>query len=259
MDGCDCGRGRGSLAVIGIGPGSMEHITPAARKALEEARIIVGYKTYITLIKSLLREDQEILSTGMMQEVARCRQAIDQAATGEKVALVCSGDPGIYAMAGLVFELIRERNDQVEVEIIPGIASLNSCASLLGAPLMHDFAVISLSDLLTPWEMIEKRLEAAAMADFVTTIYNPKSKKRTTQIIRARDIFLRHRDAGTPVGIVTGAMRDNQRILLTTLENMADQEITMQSTVIIGNSSTFIHDGRMVTPRGYRSKYDLEG
>ncbi len=258
MDRRDSGDCRGSLAVVGIGPGSVEHMTPAARRAVEAADAVAGYKTYIELIRPLLREDQEILSSGMMQEVKRCRLAIQAAEKGGRVALVCSGDPGIYAMAGLVFELIREENSRVEVEVIPGIAALNSCASLLGAPLMHDFAVISLSDLLTPWGIIEKRLEAAAMADFVTVIYNPRSKKRTIQILWARDIFLRHRDEDTPVGIVTGAMRENQEIRLTTLEKMADGEITMQSTLIIGNSSTFVHGGTMITPRGYHGKYDLK-
>ncbi len=243
--------------MVGIGPGSADHITPAARTAIETADALAGYKTYIKLITSLIKPDQEILSSNMMQEVKRCREALVQAERGKKIALVCSGDPGIYAMAGLVFELVKERDSRVRVEVIPGIASLNSCASLLGAPLMHDFAVISLSDLLTSWEMIEKRLDAAAMADFVITLYNPKSRKRTTQIIRARDIILHHRSADTPVGIVTGAMRENEKICLTTLEKMADKEIGMQSTVIIGNSTTFIHADKMITPRGYRNKYDL--
>ena len=257
MDGRDSGHCRGSITVVGIGPGSTEHITPAARRAIEESQAVAGYKTYIELIRPLLVPAQEILPSAMMQEVKRCAEALAAAEQGKKVVLVCSGDPGIYAMAGLVFELAGERQSEVDITIIPGIASLNSCASLLGAPLMHDFAVISLSDLLTPWEMIKKRLEAAATADFVTVLYNPKSKKRTTQISRAGEIFLKHRAADTPVGIVTGAMRENEKVTLSTLEKMDSEDIGMQTTVIIGNSTTFCRDNRMITPRGYRNKYDL--
>ena len=257
MDRRDSGNCRGSLAVIGTGPGSVDHITPAARRAIEEAGAIAGYHTYIDLIRPLLKPDQKILTSAMMQEVQRCSEALSVAAQGEKVVLVCSGDPGIYAMAGLVYELNLERAGTVKISIIPGIASLNSCASLLGAPLMHDFAVISLSDLLTPWEMIEKRLTAAAIADFVTVLYNPKSKKRITHIKRARDIFLQYRKEETPVGIVTRAMRKNQMICLSTIARMAEEEIGMQSTVIIGNSTTFQSGSLMITPRGYRNKYDL--
>jgi len=198
-----------------------------------------------------------VLASEMMKEVDRCRQSIEMAEKGKIVALVCGGDPGIYAMAGLVFEMAREKNAGCDIEVIPGIAAVNSCASRLGAPLMHDFAAISLSDLLTPWALIEKRLEAAAMADFVVAIYNPKSKKRTEHIIRAQRIFLTHRDPSTPVGIVTGATRENEKITLTTLQKMGEQEITMQSTVVIGNSQTFIWNDRMITPRGYGKKYQL--
>lgn len=259
MDGRDSGHRPGRLSVVGTGPGSTDHITPAARQAIEQADVVAGYRTYIELIHPLLQPEQEVLSSTMMQEVRRCGEALKAAEQGKDVALICSGDPGIYAMAGLVFELALEQDSPVEIVVVPGIASLNSCASLLGAPLMHDFAVISLSDLLTPWELIEKRLQAAAEADFVTVLYNPKSKKRASHIDRARDIFLKHRHKDTPVGIVTGAMRDNQAVCLTTLAGMGEQEITMQSTVIIGNSTTFTKGSRMITPRGYRSKYDLGG
>ena len=184
-----------------------------------------------------------------MKEVDRCRKSLDIAEKGKKVALVCGGDPGIYAMAGLVFELAKERGSSCGIEIIAGLAAINSCAARLGAPLMHDFAAVSLSDLLTPWELIEKRLKAAAEADFVTAIYNPKSKKRTEQIVRAREIFLTCRTPDTPVGIVTAATRENETIVITTLDKMLDSSITMQSTVIIGNSQTYSWNDLMITPQ----------
>ena len=228
----------------------------AARDALVEADCIVGYGTYLELIPELLK-GKEVLSSEMMKEVDRCRKSLEMAAMGRTVALVSGGDPGIYAMAGLVFEMARGNNHQVAVEVIPGIAALNACAARLGAPLMHDFAAISLSDLLTPWEMIEKRIRAAAAADFVIVLYNPKSKRRTEQIVQARDIILSERDPDTPVGIVTAATRENERIELTTLEEMLNSDIGMQSTVIIGNSHTFTWQDLMITPRGYRKKYEL--
>lgn len=193
----------------------------------------------------------------MMKEVDRCRTSLELVLEGKTVALVCGGDPGIYAMAGLVFEMAREHNIDCAIEIIPGIAAINGCAARLGAPLMHDFAAVSLSNLLTPMELIEKRLEAAASADFVVAIYNPKSKKRTEQIHRAREIFLKYRDPQTPVGIVTAATRENETIILTTLEKMLECEIGMQSTVMVGNSQTYIWNEKMVTPRGYTGKYKI--
>ncbi len=249
----------GSLTVVGTGPGADDLITPRARQAIEEAEVIAGYKTYLDLIDHCISPEQEVLSSAMMQEIDRCRRALELADSGKSVVLVCGGDPGIYAMAGLVFELVRDTGSTSRIEIIPGIAALNACAAVLGAPLMHDFATISLSDLMTPWELIEKRLEAAAMADFVTVIYNPKSKKRTEQIVRAQEIMLEQRDSQTPVGIVSGAGRAHESVCLTTLEKMLDQEIGMQTTVIIGNSTTFIFGDKMVTPRGYSAKYGLAG
>ena len=210
-------------------------------------------------------EDAEVLSSGMRREVDRCEKAIDLALDGNKVAVICSGDPGIYAMAGLVLEIAKgkgeraeDKNDFPEIEIIPGVSALNASAARLGAPLMHDFASISMSDLLTPWELIEKRLEAAASADFVIVIYNPKSKGRQEHIGKARDIILKFRSPGTPVGIVRAATRDDEKIVITDLNRMLENEIDMQSTVIIGNSQTFTWEGRMITPRGYGSKYTLE-
>ncbi len=218
--------------------------------------MVVGYKTYLDLIRDLLA-DKEVVASTMMKEVERCRQALSLAADGRTVTLVCGGDPGIYAMAGLVFELAAVMERPPAIEIVPGIAALNACAARLGAPLMHDFCAISLSDLLTPWPVIEKRLQAAAAADFVIVLYNPRSKRRTWQIEEARRIILAERSATTPVGIVTAATRPQEIVVLTTLADMLDHEIAMQTTVIVGNSATTVIDGRMVTPRGYGDKYDL--
>jgi len=247
---------RGRLLIVGTGPGSPDHLTPAAREALHRADVVVGYRTYLDLIPELLAGKQ-VLGSAMMQEVERCREAIALAGQGRTVALVSGGDPGIYAMAGLAFELLRADDSPLEVEVIPGIAALNACAARLGAPLMHDFAAISLSDLLTPWPLIERRLAAAAEADFVIVLYNPKSKRRTSHIVRAKEILLDHRSASTPAGIVTAATRETETIQLTTLGQMDQAEIGMQSTVIVGNSQTFAWRDFLVTPRGYAGKYRI--
>ena len=254
---------RGKVFVVGTGPGSIDHITPYAQKCIRNADVIVGYGTYLNLIQELTK-DKEIISTGMTQEIDRCRKAIELAGEGLNVAVVSGGDPGVYAMAGLVLELMKTSGEAAakcrpavtmpSVEIIPGISALNACASRLGAPLMHDFAAISLSDRLTPWEAIEKRLEAAAAADFVIVLYNPKSKGRAGHIGSARDIILGHRPSETPVGIVKAAMRENETIIITDLEQMLDHDIDMQSTVIIGNSMSFVWNGLIITPRGYEKK-----
>ena len=193
-----------------------------------------------------------------MKEVERGRQALTLAEQGRTVALISGGDPGIYAMAGLVFELARRSASPAAIEVVPGIAALNACAARLGAPLMHDFAAISLSDLLTPWEVIAKRLEAAAAADFVTVIYNPKSKRRDWQLGKAREIFLGHRRPATPVGIVTAATRPEEQIILSTLAELEQCEVGMQSTVIIGNSQSYAWNNLLITPRGYGNKYELD-
>jgi precorrin-3B C17-methyltransferase len=193
----------------------------------------------------------------MRQEVDRCTKAVELAQAGGRVAVICSGDPGVYAMAGLIFEIAKSRDAVCDIKVVPGIPALCACASVLGAPLMHDFASISLSDLLTPWELIVKRLEAAASADFVIAIYNPKSKGRPDNISKARDIILKHRAKHTPVGIVKAATRESEKILVTDLTHMLDHEIDMQSTVIVGNSKTFTWGRWMVTPRGYSGKYEL--
>ncbi|MCK9419550.1 MAG: cobalamin biosynthesis protein [Nitrospirae bacterium] len=268
---------RGRIFIVGTGPGSLEHITPAARDAIKRSDVIVGYGTYLDLIKELLK-DKEVVSTGMTQEVDRCRKAVELAQAGKTVSVISGGDPGVYAMAGLIFEILKAEDGKVRgwedekteqsktiptsqfrnfstllpsVEVIPGISALNAAASRLGAPLMHDFACISLSDRLTPWEMIERRLEAAAAADFVIVLYNPRSKGRAGHLNRAREIILKHRDAKTAVGLVKGAMREQETVIVTDLENMQDTDVDMQTTVIIGNSKTFVWNDFMITPRGY--------
>lgn len=246
----------GVINVVGTGPGSLATITPEALRAIEEAEVIIGYATYLDLIVPYL-VNKRVISSQMMQEVQRCTAAFEEAEKGATVAVVSGGDPGIYAMAGLIYEIAAERDSNVEIRVIPGLAALNSCAARLGAPLMHDFVAISLSDLLTPWEVIEKRLHAAASADFVIVLYNPKSKRRSSHIEKARDIIATYRDTSTPVGIVTAATRENEQIVVTTLGKMLEEEINMQSSVLIGNGSTFIWQGKMITPRGYAGKYRL--
>lgn len=247
---------KGKLYIVGIGPGGADHITFAAKKAIESSTTIVGYKTYLELIHDLL-SGKEVISSGMTKEIDRAWQAISRARDGEIVSLVSGGDPGIYAMAGLVFEILCNKNLDLEMEVIPGIAAINGCAARLGAPLMHDFASISLSDLLTPWKVIEKRLHHAAAADFVIVLYNPKSKKRTEHIQKAQDIIMKYRAPETPAGIVTAATRKEETVVVTTLKKIAEAHIGMQSTVIIGNSKSFIWNGYMITPRGYGNKYEL--
>ncbi|OXM85117.1 precorrin-3B C(17)-methyltransferase [Paenibacillus rigui] len=250
----------GKLLIIGFGPGSFEHITKRAREALQESEVIIGYNTYVDLIRGLLT-DQEIVRTGMTEEVSRAQEAVRQAEAGKKVAVISSGDAGVYGMAGLVYEVLMEkgwsRQHGVEVEIIPGISAINSSASLLGAPVMHDACTISLSDHLTPWELIAKRVEAAGQADFVIALYNPRSGRRTRQIVETQRILLKYRSPETPVGIVKSAYRDRQDVVLTNLRDMLDHDIGMLTTVIIGNSSTTVYDGLMITPRGYQRKYTL--
>ncbi len=233
---------------------------------------MAGYTPYMEMIRPIIG-DSEVISTPMKKEVDRVASAIQAVLEGKDCALVSSGDAGIYAMAGLVFEMcrikgisiahgnnpgsIRSGRTGIRIEVVPGVPALASGASLLGAPLTHDFATISLSDLLTPWEKIEKRLHAAAMADFVIVLYNPKSRKRDWQLRAAQEIVLKYRDKRTPVGIVTRAMREGQRMEIVTLETLDKAPVDMQTTVFIGNASTFAYENAMVTPRGYSRKYDL--
>ncbi|MBQ1336186.1 MAG: precorrin-3B C(17)-methyltransferase [Selenomonadaceae bacterium] len=245
----------GKITVIGLGPGSLEDMTPRARKAIEDARVVAGYNTYIKLIESIL-EGKEVIGTGMMQEIDRCRMAVETAAGGRDTVVVSSGDSGVYGMAGLVLELVLQypAEKRPEFDVIAGISAVNAAAAVLGAPLMHDFAVISLSDLLTPWETIRKRVQMAAEGDFVLALYNPKSKKRVRNIEEVREILLRYKSPETPVGIVTSASREAQGKVLSTLQDFTKEEITMFSLVIIGNSKTYVKEGYMITPRGYENK-----
>ncbi|MGO4886989.1 precorrin-3B C(17)-methyltransferase [Anaerobacillus sp. MEB173] len=252
---------RGKLLIIGFGPGNEKHMTFRAREAFLECDSVIGYNTYVDLIKPILTDKQQIVRTGMTEEVSRAQEAVRRAEKGEVVAVISSGDAGVYGMAGLVYEVLMEKgwkeDEGVAVEIIPGVSAVNSCASLLGAPIMHDACTISLSDHLTPWELIKKRVEAAAQADFVIALYNPRSGRRTRQIVETQQILLRYRSPDTPVGLVKSAYRERQHVVLTDLAHMLDHEIGMLTTVIIGNQSTFFYDGKMITPRGYQRKYTL--
>ncbi len=228
-------------------------MTVRSRAGLAEADIIAGYKTYVDLVRPFIGECP-VVATGMRHEVDRCREVVTLAVQGHQVALVSSGDAGVYGMAGILIECLAEAGRlDIIVEIIPGVTAANAAASVLGAPLMHDFAVISLSDLLTPWTVIESRVQLAAQADFVLAIYNPKSKGRTGQIERVREILLQYKDPGTPVGLVREALRgEESTFLITTLAEFTAHPIDMLTTVIVGNSQTRCIGRYMVTPRGYR-------
>lgn len=260
------------LYIVGIGPGHPEHLSERARDILEQVDTVAGYTTYIDLIQPLIK-DKHIISTPMMKEVERVQAAIDTVRSDRSCALVSSGDPGIYAMAGLVFELCQQQGirlcrpyeslsaenkaSAVAIEIVPGIPALAAGAALLGAPLTHDFAVISLSDLLTSWKLIEKRLTAAAKADFVIVLYNPKSRRRSDQLAKACQIILAHRPAKTPAGVVTGAMRENQKIDIMTLADLPKAAVGMQTIVFIGSRVSSLYLDFMFTPRGYAEKYKM--
>ena len=250
---------------MSLGPGFPEYIIPQAQAALAAAQVVVGYQTYIDLVRPLLTR-QEVVATAMKAEVKRCGLALDRARAGQRVALVSSGDAGIYGMAGLVLEMCAAQDLKVappgadgdldlHLEVIPGVPALAAAAALLGAPLMHDFVAISLSDLLTPWETIAQRLELAAQGDFVIVLYNPKSKKRDWQLGAVRDLLLRHQTPGTPVGIVSRAMREGQTTTVTTLAEMLQHPVDMQTIVVVGNSQTYTYGPYMITPRGYLAKY----
>jgi precorrin-3B C17-methyltransferase len=249
---------RGSLTVVGLGPGSLDQLTPAARAAVEGADVVFGYRAYLELAGSLLG-DKERVEGHMTGETERARGAIARARGGARVALVSSGDAGVYGMASLVLEILRDagwrRGEGFDLAIVPGVTALGSCASLAGAPLGHDFCAISLSDLLTPWEVIARRVEAAAAADFVVGLYNPASTKRRRPLAEAHAILARHRSAATPVAVVTDAYRDGERAVVTDLGRLLEQEIGMTTTVIVGASRSFAFEGFLVTPRGYADKY----
>lgn len=253
----------GKIFLVGFGPGAEEHMSFRAKSAIAESDVVIGYTTYIKLVKDLL-DGKEVVRKGMTEEIDRCIEAYEQAKQGKKVSLISSGDIGVYGMAGPTYEVLLKAGwtpeNDIEVEIVPGSTALSACASLVGAPLTHDFCSISLSDLLTPWPTIAKRLDAVAKSDFVVALYNPKSGRRTQQIVEAQNTLLKYRDPATPVAIVKSAYRRRQAIQLVRLDEMADQEIGMLTTVLIGNSSTYIEQGLMITPRGYSNKYkDITG
>jgi len=249
----------GKILLVGFGPGGQEQMTFRARAAIEEADVVIGYTTYIRLVEDLLA-GKEVIKKGMTEEIDRCVEAYEAAKQGKTVALISSGDVGVYGMAGPTYEVLFQHgwtpDSGIQVEVVTGATALNACASLVGAPLTHDFCSISLSDLLTPWTTIRKRIDAVGTSDFVIGLYNPKSGRRTQQIVEAQRILLQHRNPKTPVAIVKSAYRRRQDIQMTTLDEMADKEIGMLTTVLIGNSSTYIQEGLMITPRGYANKYD---
>ena len=245
---------KAQLIVAGIGPGSPEDITPAVIQAVKNSDVVIGYKYYFQFIEPYLEPGTECIDTGMKREKARAEQAFELAEQGKTVCVISSGDAGIYGMAPLVYEMKCERGSRVEIEVLPGISAFQKAASLLGAPVGHDFCVISLSDLMTPWEKIEKRIEAAAAADFITAVYNPKSEGRYWQLYRLKEIFLQQRAGNTPVGYVRQAGRPEQEVTVTTLADFDPEQIDMFTVVLLGNSQSYNWEGKMITPRGYYQK-----
>lgn len=238
------------IYVVGLGPGKEEYLSGQARAALEEAQVLCGYTVYVDLIRDQF-PDKEVYTTPMRQETDRCRWALETASQGKTVALVCSGDAGVYGMAGLVLQLGADYPN-TEIEVVPGITAALSGAAVLGAPLGHDFCVISLSDLLTPWDVIEKRLECAALGDFALCLYNPSSKKRADYLRRACEILLRHKSPQTWCGWVRNIGREGQESKILSLEALREEQVDMFTTVFVGSSTTAVCAGRLVTPRGYK-------
>ncbi len=242
----------GKIIIAGLGPGSPEDMTSAVVMALHQADVVVGYKYYFQFISSYLRSGCECIDTGMKRERERAEQAFSLAEEGRTVVVISSGDAGIYGMAPLVYEMKRERHSDVGIVTLPGISAFQKAASLLGAPIGHDLCIISLSDLMTPWARIEKRIRAAASGDFVTAVYNPKSHGRYWQLYRLRELFLLEgRSAGTPVGVVRQAGRPEQEVTVTTLGDLDPEQVDMFTVLIIGNSQSFVENGHFITPRGY--------
>ena len=238
------------IYVVGLGPGKEEYLSGQARAALEQAQVLCGYTVYVDLIRELF-PDKEVYTTPMRQETDRCRWALETASRGKTVALVCSGDAGVYGMASLVLQLAVDYPD-TEIEVVPGITAALSGAAVLGAPLGHDFCVISLSDLLTPWDVIEKRPECAALGDVALCLYNPSSKKRADYLRRACEILLRPKSPETWCGWVRNIGREGQESKLLSLEELREEQVDMFTTVFVGSSTTAVCAGRLVTPRGYQ-------
>lgn len=241
---------KGKIYIIGIGPGNKENMSLRAIDAIKKSDVIIGYKNYINLLGDLIK-NKKVISSGMREEISRCQKTLESALSGKIVSLISSGDPGIYGMAGIMLEVAGKSDEKIDIEIIPGITSASVSSAILGSPINNDFAVISLSDLLTPWNIIEKRIKSAAKSDFIICIYNPKSKERDWQIEKTKKILLKYRKKETPVGIVNNAQRKNQHSVIANLENMLTHKIDMNTTIIIGNSKTFIDNDFMITPRGY--------
>lgn len=241
----------GKIIIAGIGPGSKEDITPAVQEAVREADAIVGYKYYFQFIESYVKPECECIDTGMKKERERAEQAFQLAEQDRTVVVISSGDAGIYGMAPLIYEMKQAHQSDVEIETLPGISAFQKAASLLGAPIGHDMCIISLSDLMTPWEVIERRIKAAAVGDFVTAVYNPKSHGRYWQLYRLQELFLKYRAADTPLGYVRQAGREEQTVNVTTLGAFDPEEVDMFTLIIIGNSQSYIADGKFITPRGY--------
>jgi precorrin-3B C17-methyltransferase len=226
-------------------------MTFKAADVIQNADVVTGYTTYVNMIKPYF-PDKEYKATGMMKEVDRCKMAIEDAMQGKDVAMISSGDSGIYGMAGIIYQLADEMKADIEIDTVPGITAASTAASVLGAPLMHDLAIISLSDLMTPIDLIMKRVDCAGIGDMIVCLYNPKSKGRTEYLNQAQQILLKHRSPDTPVGIVRNAGRDDEHKEITTLGDLDKAEVDMFCMVIIGNSQTYVSNGRMITPRGYR-------
>lgn len=241
----------GKIIVAGIGPGSKEDITPAVLEAIKSSDVIVGYKYYFQFIEGITKQDAICIDTGMRKEKDRAEEAFKYAEQGKTVCVISSGDAGIYGMAPLVYEMKKEKQSDVEIVTLPGISAFQKAAALLGAPIGHDFCVLSMSDLMTPWETIEKRIKAAAIADFITAIYNPKSKGRYWQLHRLIELFLQERDPQTPVGYVRQAGREDEEVTITTLADIDIEKMDMFTILIIGNSQTHTFGNHIITPRGY--------
>ena len=267
----------GELFLVGMGPGDLPGLTQRAREALEGAEVVIGYSTYVKLLEEMgLLAGKEVVRKGMTEELDRAEEALERALSGQGVALVSGGDPGIYGMAAPVLELMEERGlkrvdggvglpgrfageeGEVFLAVIPGVTAANAVASLLGSPLAHDTCLISLSDLLTPWPLIERRLHAAGQGDFVVVLYNPQSKRRDWQLRKSAEILLEYRPKETPAALVKSAYRKRQEVALTTLEGLREAEAGMLTTVVIGNRQSRFYEGTFLTPRGYALKYDLD-
>ena len=249
----------GKIIIAGIGPGSKEDITPAVLEAVRGADVIVGYKYYFQFIEPYVKDGCECIDTGMKKERERAEQAFLLAEQGKTVVVISSGYAGIYGMAPLIYEMKKATLSDVEIETLPGISAFQKAASLLGAPIGHDVCLISLSDLMTPWEVIERRIKAAAVGDFVTAVYNPKSHGRYWQLYRLQELFLKYRSGETPVGYVRQAGREEQDIKVTTLGDFDPEDVDMFTVIIIGNSQSYIADGKFITPRGYYREQVYEG